>query len=299
MVSKTNNAEDDLEVENSQSDAKDKKKKVLETTDHSRFSIKKCKLSRGTHFLLKFIDIAIICTCTSLLLYEWSMCLAKFFSKETKVRTLLVLLITNILILKANLKVTSTGNETYLAFTVCPAYHDAYKTHVLEEYGTSRWNYVEGNFTTIPNNKNDTEIFNDITHNLSEVLEEVVASTTNFQVNLTLIPDDSTLKSRLKLRTGTSRSKDQLDHPDVKVVTKYDTNFGKCFSLELGPDITALGVTRLDFVFRKNAFIYLHHPGQFMDVDAQTKVYPKVLARYLPQFLLSLGICQFGQALLY
>ena len=180
----------------------------------------------------------------------------------------------HILILKANLKVTSTGNETYLAFTVCPAYHDAYKPNVLEEYGTSRWNYVGGNFTTIPNNKTDLEIFNDITHNLFEVLEEMVVST-KFKVKLKLIPDDSTSKSTFKLKPDedTSRSKDKLEHPDVKVVTKYDETFGKCFSVELGPEITALGVTKLDFVSKLNIFIYLHHPGQYMDVDSRSKVY--------------------------
>ena len=59
---------------------------------------------------------------------------------------------------------------------------------------------------------------------------------------------------------------------DSKYVVKYDQTFGKCFSVELDPKVTEIGVTKMEFFAKLNIYIYLHHPGQYMDVDSKSKV---------------------------
>ena len=53
---------------------------------------------------------------------------------------------------------------------------------------------------------------------------------------------------------------------------KYDLSFGRCFSVQLKPKVTVMGVTKVEFRAKLNIYIYLHHPGQYMDVDSKTKV---------------------------
>ena len=53
---------------------------------------------------------------------------------------------------------------------------------------------------------------------------------------------------------------------------KYDKTFGRCFSVDLNPKVTQLGVTKIEFFAKLNIYIYLHYPGQYMDVDSKTKV---------------------------
>jgi len=47
---------------------------------------------------------------------------------------------------KAILSVRETGDATFLAFTVCPSYDDAYKEDLLRELGLSRSQYKDGHF---------------------------------------------------------------------------------------------------------------------------------------------------------
>ena len=59
---------------------------------------------------------------------------------------------------------------------------------------------------------------------------------------------------------------------DANYVTKYDDIFGKCFSVEINPNIAKMGITKIEFYAKLNIYIYLHHPGQYMDVDSKSKV---------------------------
>ena len=59
---------------------------------------------------------------------------------------------------------------------------------------------------------------------------------------------------------------------EATLVTKYDNTFGRCYSLQLDRSVTALGITKIEFSTRLNIYIYLHHPGQYMDVDSKSKV---------------------------
>ena len=46
----------------------------------------------------------------------------------------------------------------------------------------------------------------------------------------------------------------------------------KNLSVELDPKVTEIGVTKMEFFAKLNIYIYLHHPGQYMDVDSKSKV---------------------------
>ena len=59
---------------------------------------------------------------------------------------------------------------------------------------------------------------------------------------------------------------------DAKFWVKYDKTFGRCFSVDLKPEVTQLGVTKIEFFAKLNIYIYLHYPGQYMDVDSKSKV---------------------------
>lgn len=50
--------------------------------------------------------------------------------------------------------------------------------------------------------------------------------------------------------------------------------------MELGSEVTALGVINLELISKMGVHVYLHHPGQYMDVDSKTKIYG-VLANML------------------
>ena len=59
---------------------------------------------------------------------------------------------------------------------------------------------------------------------------------------------------------------------DANYVTKYYQTFGKCFSIEINPNVTKMGITKIEFYAKLNIYIYLHHPGQYMDQDSKSKV---------------------------
>ena len=42
--------------------------------------------------------------------------------------------------------------------------------------------------------------------------------------------------------------------------------------MQLKPKVTVMGVPKVEFRAKLNIYIYLHHPGQYMDVDSKTKV---------------------------
>ncbi len=42
--------------------------------------------------------------------------------------------------------------------------------------------------------------------------------------------------------------------------------------MELDETVTQLGVTKVVYHANMNIYIYLHHPGQYMDVDSKSKV---------------------------
>lgn len=46
----------------------------------------------------------------------------------------------------------------------------------------------------------------------------------------------------------------------------------RCYQMQISRDVTALGIISVVMVARMGIYVYLHHPGQFMDIDSKTKV---------------------------
>lgn len=108
-----------------------------------------------------------------------------------------------------------------------------------------------GNFET-NSSLQANQLLDVFTYNLTEILHQVIITTSN-EAKPKIVID---LKSEY----------------DGKFVTKYDKTFGRCYSLELAPNVTLLGLTKIEFFAKLNIYIYLHHPGQYMDVDSKSKV---------------------------
>lgn len=173
--------------------------------------------------------------CTIVLLWQLSKCLSRYLQYETT----------------AILSVKKTGETTFLAFTVCPAFHHAYKDDILRQYGTSRKVYQRGNYTVNETAKSAEEIFEEVTWELSDILKKVYVKTMDDDQPKVVIPVDESL--------------------DVWMV-KFHPLYGKCFSLVLGQNVTRLGVRRVDFTLNSTVYVYLHHPGQFWDYNSKAKV---------------------------
>ena len=61
--------------------------------------------------------------------------------------------------------VKPNGDVSFVAFTVCPAYGNAYNNDKLTFYGSSRKEYRGGNFTTAnPMHQSAFEIFENVTY---------------------------------------------------------------------------------------------------------------------------------------
>ena len=78
--------------------------------------------------IITIVQWCIIIGCLVCLIIQGVKCIEKYMKKDTRV-------IQNIMPLK---------NATFLAFTVCPSYEDAYKLEVLQSYGTSKDIYKRG-----------------------------------------------------------------------------------------------------------------------------------------------------------
>ena len=66
-----------------------------------------------------------------------------------------------------------TGKTTFLAFTVCPSFDDAYNKSIFLQYDTNKSLYVNDGYF-IPNT---TEFYDAVTYNLTEILSKVGITT--------------------------------------------------------------------------------------------------------------------------
>ena len=83
--------------------------------------------------LITLVQWCIITTCLICLIVQGVQCVEKYLREDTRV-------IQNVM---------SSENTTFLAFTVCPSFDDAYKLHVLQSYGTSKDIYKKGRLMVI------------------------------------------------------------------------------------------------------------------------------------------------------
>ena len=103
-------------------------------------------------------------------------------------------------------------------------------------------------------NRPPKQVFYDVTYELHELLESIIVQTDNVS-NHRLSID---LKEKSK---------------DVKVDSMHYKTFGRCYSMQLGKEIVAQGVHRIEFLSSMNLYIYFHHPGQFLSIDTVSKLF--------------------------
>ena len=68
--------------------------------------------------------------------------------------------------------VMRTGTTTFIAFTVCPSFEDAYNLQVFAKYNVSKSEYLDGYFRP-----NTTEFYTEATFNLTEILYQIIVTT--------------------------------------------------------------------------------------------------------------------------
>lgn len=183
--------------------------------------------------VLSFLSFLIVASCLAALTYQCKTCIEKYLAKDSRVV----------------IKVKSTGNTTFLAFTICPEYFESYKDDLLKKHNSSKEHIREvGNFSVM-----STLTFDQITHEFNDII------------------------TKIKLTTG-SRDRptidlySNIDSADARFVPKYTLLFGRCFSMELLQSVTKLGIAQVAFTGKKSFYVYIHHPDQFFDLDTETKV---------------------------
>ena len=174
----------------------------------------------------------------------------------------------------------------FIAFTVCPSYHDAYKADRLAAYGLNKWAYKAGNFTGSNDGANPWQIFNDVTHGLEELLSVVAVKTQSeidHKVYLLCTEDcdgkkldgDGSGRSKPFLVDYSTQSwNNYLLENLYQVLVKYQLNFGRCFEFRLGKKLAELQLAELILTTKedRSIYVYVHTPGQFQSIDEKSKV---------------------------
>ncbi len=63
------------------------------------------------------------------------------------------------------------------------------------------------------------------------------------------------------------------------VQEQFYTSFGRCYSMILPQEVQELEVTSITMTLRMEAYVFPHHPGQYLHRDTKDKL-PVELGRY-------------------
>lgn len=194
--------------------------------------------------IILVINIVIILACTGTLLFQGSKCLSRYLASDTK----------------AIMSVRPTGETTFLAFTICPTFEEAYVNSSLDSLQIMRRQYKDGFFYGNLSVNGDFEddgfkLFNSVTYDLEDMMWGIVLSTADVQQPKISLPMDNSNKSI------------------VEWDTKYVDTYGRCYEMRIAPNVTHLNIINIVFKSKIGIHVFMHHPGQRMDVDSKTKVY--------------------------
>ena len=164
---------------------------------------------------------------------------------------------------REQIRSTSDGetdpNLPFIDFIVCPHYDVAYKTDMIEMYGLDKNNYRRNGVYVPTKNYNSSKglrtVFNDITYEVYEILKQVRISTSDLENDWIV----ETLNS----------SRNYLNN--LIIVTKYQRNLGRCYSIRPKLNVIKLGILAIDFIAQIPFYVYLGYPGQF-NYNTKTKV---------------------------
>ena len=113
---------------------------------------------------------------------------------------------------------------------------------------------ILGNFSSMTT-KSPRKVFIEITHELNEILEEVIVQTAS-------IP---------KFHIDLSKSSN-----DITVDVMHARKFGRCYSIQIANEIVNQGISEIEFLSKMNTYIYFHHPGQWLSSDQKAKLYTTI-----------------------
>ena len=189
--------------------------------------------------LITLIKIAIVTGCSVCLLVQSYHCLNRYDDYETT----------------ATLAVKPTGEASFLSFTFCPNFHSAYDKEKLKQYGMNKRDLQNGIYRNTEKDKSHRILFEEVSFSLQDLLKYVQLGSWS-PGNATLdFPVDGTLDPSL----GQWSSKPHI-------------TYGYCHNLDVKNKAKNLGVSYLYVESYMGLYIYLHHDGQFLDYDSNSKV---------------------------
>ena len=122
---------------------------------------------------------------------------------------------------------------------------------MLKYYGLNVNKYRnEGHFSPTSNESIDLElesVFNNITHYPDEVLQKIKITTKDRNQR-------TFLQSFVDIKNAT-------DH--VEIVTKYQSNLGRCYSIRPKAHVIKLEIIKIDVIAGMDIYVYIGYPGQF------------------------------------
>ena len=130
--------------------------------------------------------------------------------------------------------------------------------------GTVHEEYYHGDFYgNASSNVDPWQLFERATYDLHEILHSMSIGT-----------DDPTQPQIIMAFGNQSKTANQTleDEKIAKFSTKFYDVFGRCFELEINPEVTALGISNIIIKGKVGVYVYIHHPEQFTEVDTKTKV---------------------------
>ena len=98
-------------------------------------------------------------------------------------------------------------------------------------------------------------VFNDVTYEVHEILKQIRISTSDLENDWIV----ETLNNSSKYLNN------------IIIVTKYQRNLGRCYSIRPQQNVIKLGILSIDFVAQIPFYVYLGYPGQF-NYNTKTKV---------------------------
>ena len=156
------------------------------------------------------------------------------------------------------LKETSTinsvkpnGQVTLPSFTLCPSFNTRYKADVLASYGLERSAFYTGKYASNGSEKDSREIFEEATYDLSELVKRITVYQGWKRVDIGVQNDDPT---------------------NYEWKPKIHVLFGRCYSLEMRPNLTRFGLNEMIVESKAGLFVFIHHPGQFLSLDSNVKL---------------------------
>ena len=153
---------------------------------------------------------------------------------------------------------TSDSEIPFVAFTICPGYHTAYKKDVLAKHNLTANNY-RYKAMWYPEWYDDSfdanEFFLQSTFEMFEIIEKIEISTMNLK------------RPKVVLDASKLSNEEYLEF-----TTQYTDTYGRCYTMHVTNNLKSLGITKIKFVTKLSVFVFLDHPGQHLHVNSRSKV---------------------------